>query len=329
MQQVGSESNAKRRRSNQAATKASVGGELGNPQLLHILPSQPQVQQNKLIKDRLIVPHTRDELRAAMLVANNRPPALREYDQISMRSVDLLRQVKLLAPYLANKAVTFVGDNDSTALLLGMLHLLGHPCPDRMVILDFDERILDAAYQMAHAWGFAGLLEVRRYNVFDPIPADLRAQFDWFYTNPPYGSHNAGASTRLFITRGCETLRSTEVSGCIIIPDDAERAWTREAMWETQHFLCSAGWIIGEKIDQLHKYHLDDDSDLASCMIIVHHVGGAREKQQPLVYAGRGVDFVEIPKFYGRSVIPPYPRYIHVDGTPDYNWPSEGSVVHT
>jgi N4-bis(aminopropyl)spermidine synthase len=260
------------------------------------------------------------ERQAAALVERLRPPSLRQFDQIPMRSSDLLRQVKLMASYLAGKSVAFVGDSDSTSLLLGLLSQLGSPRPAHMLVVDFDERLLTVLRTQAQQYGFGDILEVRRYNVFDPIPADLLGKYDWYYCNPPYGSRNDGASARLFITRGCELTKPHNGRGCIILPDDSYRAWARRAMITTQQFLSWHGWTIREKLEQMHQYHLDDDKELASSMLLVEYSAYGDGSALPMRYEGRRVEFSEIAYFYGRNVLPPYPRYIRADGTFDQDW---------
>src|SRR4051794_1294870 len=75
----------------------------------------------RLIKDQLQPAITLTDLQAVAIVERNRPPPLREYDQIPMRGADLVRQMRLIAPYLAGKKIAFVGDNDGSAALLGLL----------------------------------------------------------------------------------------------------------------------------------------------------------------------------------------------------------------
>ncbi len=251
--------------------------------------------------------------RAAALIEQARPRALRAYDQIPMRADDLLRQAKVITPYVANKSVAFVGDYDSASALLGLLGTLSDPGPAHMLVLDFDARVLAALRGIARRYGFADRLEVRLYNVFDPVPPDLVGRYDWFYTNPPYGSRNNGASGRLFIARGCALTRGN-ASGCIILPDDPARPWSRWAMLATQRFLIAHDWLVREKFDGMHRYHLDDDRDLSSSLLLVDHVAEVDGNDRGVPYAGRRIAAAEVPYFYGRAVAPPYPRYIDREG---------------
>lgn len=281
-----------------------------------------------LLKEQIHLPITSAEMQLVKLIELVRPRALRAYDQIPMRSRDLLRQTKLMAPYLADKEVVFVGDGDCASLLLGLLGNRTHVLPKKMLLLDFDHRLLDVASNIAHHYGFDRILEVQAYNVFDSIPEDQLGRYDWFYTNPPYGSHNNGESGQLFITRGCELVRPGG-SGCVILPYDITRPWTRKSMLNTQGYLVAHGWAIRTMLDQMHRYHLDDDKQLTSALMLIDDVSDHEEANMPrsrptMPQAGRPVNFSEIPTFYGRDVVPPYPRYIEQDGGLDFNWNRRG-----
>jgi hypothetical protein len=263
------------------------------------------------IQSRLHMPVTPTERALAELVAQSRPEPIRAFDQIPMQTGDLARQAKRIAPLLANQRVAFVGDMDGTASLLGLIAAFGGPTPASLLVLDFDQRVLEAAEALARRFGFEDLLRTRLYNCFEPIPPDLLRCWDWFYVNPPYGSHNVGESARLFLTRGCESVQPGG-SGCLILPDDPSRPWTRSAMLATQQFLVAHGWVIREKIDHLHHYHLDDDPGLSSSLLIVDLVSRSIDAAMP--FAGRRVSMDEIPMFYGRNTLPPYPAGISRDG---------------
>lgn len=283
-------------------------------------------QPSPCIADHLHVSATERELLAAEQVAMARPEPLRDYDQISMQAGDLLRQVKLMQPLLEGKRVAFMGDNDGASLLLGLLGVQGAAMPARMTLLDFDQRILAAATALAQDAGFGDRFETRAYNAFDPVPVDLAGRFDVFYTNPPYGKGNSGASGRLFVTRGIELChRQGGACGCIILPDDDERAWTVDAMLATQSFLTEHGWTVREKLNQLHHYDLPKDPGLTSSTLWVRDaLKGKGALNMP--YTGKRVPAEEIANFYGRKVPPPYPRYIRENEERDYDWAEEEST---
>jgi N4-bis(aminopropyl)spermidine synthase len=249
-----------------------------------------------------------------------RPSSLREFDQIPMRTLDLLRQVSAIAPLLAGRNIVFVADSDAASLVLGGLAASTEMSPASMLLLDFDRRLLARARQFADECGFGHLLTTRAYNVFDLIPDDLLGRFDAFYLNPPYGSRNAGLSARLFLTRGLELVKRASGYGCAILPCDPERPWTQAAWTHTRQFLRERGWAVVEKLDDAHRYHLDDDPELTSATILLHCSRPALFRHLP--FQGRRVEVSEIANFYGQEVQPPFPRYINEDSSKDYDWKS-------
>lgn len=268
---------------------------------------------------------TEEDVRAAEIVAEARPDSLRLFDQISMLAGDLAQQAKIVRPMLAGKRVAFMGDNDGASLVLGLMGASGAEAPSHMLILDFDRRILAQARALAQRYGFSDRLETRAYNAFDPLPEDLIGQFDVFYTNPPYGSANAGKSGQLFIARGMALCHSRSgACGCVILPDDAERSWTRTAMRSTQSFILAHGWQIAEKVNALHGYHLPTDPGLMSGMLWVSDVEGG-QGVPAIPYTGRRVSQEEIEHFYGTKVSAPYPRYVTENGEYDYDWQEDSS----
>lgn len=258
----------------------------------------------------MIPPHNATEIEQAILDVweKTRPRSLREFDQIPMRRHDLMASVKTVAPRLAGKRVAFMGDHDGVSVILGMLATRGIvPAPQHMEILDFDERLLIRASDVAVSYGFRDKLGVTLYNAFDPVPQALAGTFDAFYTNPPYGKSNEGASVRLFTARGMELASRPGAMGYIVLPYDDERRWTRTAKDSTTQFLGDHRWEVVDFVTGLHAYHLDDDPELKSALLTVK---AGENAHCPLHWAGRAVDQHEITHFYGRSVRPPYPRYI-------------------
>lgn len=253
------------------------------------------------------------DLGLAEEVAAARPRPLRAFDQIPMRTADLLRQAKMIVPLLADQAVAFIGDMDGAASLIGALGLASGRLPARILVLDFDQRVLDAADDLAHRYGFRDRLETMLYNCFDQLPHQYVGQYDWFYTNPPYGSFNVGESVRLFLTRGIELMQRKAGRGSLIFPEDHLRPWSIQASQATNAFLRDFGWTVSETVKGVHRYHLDDDPDLPSSLFIVERV---RNVLATMPYEARRVSMFEIPSFYGRSVRPPFPRFIGRDGKP-------------
>ena len=85
-------------------------------------------------------------------------------------------------------------------------------------------------------------------------------------------------------------------SGAIVIADDMETPWTGHVIFETQQNLLYSGYIVSEMIPGLHKYHLDDAPELASCCIFARSIQDcpSLNKSQPLKKR-------ELQNFYGKG----------------------------
>jgi len=75
-------------------------------------------------------------------VVNNRPRPLREFDQIFMKTADLLPQTEHGGSLFDGTQVVFIGDGDATGACLAHLHGRGllQYGPQQLHMLEFDER---------------------------------------------------------------------------------------------------------------------------------------------------------------------------------------------
>lgn len=192
-----------------------------------------------------------------------RPKPNRAIDQIYMKPICMLWQVKLIAPYLFGKDVIFMGDGDHESVLCGL-----YSRPKSITVLDIDSRIVKNITKVAGKYNIK--INAYQYDILKPLPQKFIRKFNFFYTNPPYGSKNAGQSGITFISRCIEACKFPS-EGCIVLPHDNERRWTKEVMENTQKFLLNQGWIIIEKLTGLHIYYLDD-ATLASGTMIVEQI---------------------------------------------------------
>ena len=137
----------------------------------------------------------------------DRPRPIRAIDQIFMLPGSQLVQAQLAIDYLKYRDVVFVGDGDCMALVIAHLANKGvFKAPGKMRVFDFDDRILAFIKQAINDLDIPpDLITVHRYNVLDPIPEEYAQAHEVFYTNPPYGSSDGGAST--YAAPGLSSLR--------------------------------------------------------------------------------------------------------------------------
>lgn len=106
---------------------------------------------------------------------------------------------------LVGKKILCVGDDDLVSVALGLLHLRLFPYANRskteIVVVDIDERFLQCIRQIAGREGLpirCHVLDLRQ-----PLPEELRGQFDCFFTDPPYTLQGL----TLFLSRGIASLK--------------------------------------------------------------------------------------------------------------------------
>jgi N4-bis(aminopropyl)spermidine synthase len=236
-------------------------------------------------------------LNAISDVVNNRPRPLREFDQIFMKTADMLLQTDHVGKLFEGKRVVFIGDGDAIGLCLVHLHnskLLEHG-PESVHILDFDERIVLSVETFAERFGIRDRVSAELYNVAYPVPEKHWQHFDCFYTNPPFGASNNGQSVVAFLRRGIEVV-GEDAMGCIVLADHSGYAWTRQVLLRAQEVSLQEGFMISELLPEFHHYHLDDAPELTSCSMVIRRV-----KYSPAGYGSQPLPPQMLQNFYGEE----------------------------
>lgn len=263
----------------------------------------------------------RECLNAISDVVTNRPRPVREFDQIFMKTADMLLQTEHVGKWLDGRDVVFVGDGDAIGLCLVHLHSRGllPYGPNRVHILDFDERIALSVQRFAKRFGITDRVTAELYNVADPLPQEHWQSFDGFYTNPPFGASNEGRSVEAFLRRAFEATGDDAV-GCIVVADHPGYPWTRDVLVSTQRLVMRAGFMVSELLPEFHHYHLDDAPDLTSCSLVVRRVDFHAEG-----YNSTPLEDQMVANFYGRKA-PMVARYI-IDQTNGGKLPSRDYIL--
>jgi predicted methyltransferase len=255
------------------------------------------------------------DLRAAINaisdVVQNRPRPLREFDQIYMKSGDMVLQSELVARWARDKRLAFIGDGDAISICVAYLHQRGilDYGPSEIVVFDFDERICGAVDRFADRERLEHLHAVL-YNCLDPFPGPT--DFDCFYSNPPWGASNDGESVKVFMQRGMEAA-GYKGEGMVVIADDDELEWPKRVLANVQNFALASGFFVQKMMPQLHLYHLDDAPNLRSCNLIFKALPGNKASES----SERISDLARLKHFYGRDN-PPKVRYVREKKWLDY-----------
>lgn len=244
-------------------------------------------------------------------VVQNRPRPLREFDQIYMKTADMVLQSEFVARWAAGKRVAFIGDGDAISVCVAYLHHRGilSDGPIEIVVFDFDERICNAIMRFADKERLQDL-SARLYNVLDSFPGPT--DFDCFYTNPPWGASNEGESVRVFVQRGMEAT-SYGGEGNVVVADDPDLEWPKRVLANLQSSALAAGFFVQRMMPQVHSYHLDDAPDLRSCNVLLKATPGNRRtvRSEAITTPPR------LANFYGRDSLPKV-RYIRENVRLDY-----------
>ncbi len=240
----------------------------------------------------------RETLNAISDVVNNRPRALREFDQIFMKTADMLLQSEHVSRHVDGKRLVCIGDGD--AIGLGLMHLHNQNIlsqgPKSLHVLDFDERVVYSVQRFAEKFNLKNKVTSELYNVADSLPEKYWQSFDGFYTNPPFGASNSGLSVKAFIQRGIEAIGNDGI-GCVVIADDREHEWSQTVLRNVQNSVIEDGFLVVEMIPAFHKYHLDDSPELTSCSLIFRRQGTATSKD----YNSVPLPIEQFKDFYGEN----------------------------
>src|ERR1700733_5187005 len=115
------------------------------------------------------------DLRAAVNavsdVVQNRPRPLRVFDQIYMKTGDMVLQSELVARWADRKSLAFIGDGDAISVGAPYLHsreIISYG-PSEIAVFDFDERICSAVTRFADSERL-DQLSAHLYNCLDTFP---------------------------------------------------------------------------------------------------------------------------------------------------------------
>ena len=236
----------------------------------------------------------RQAVNAISDVIQNRPRPLREFDQIYMKAGDMVLQSEWVAKWAKGKKLAFIGDGDAISVCVAYLHALEilDYGPAEIHLFDFDERICNAVNRFAEQEELPNL-GATLYNCIDAFPRI--GEFEFFYTNPPWGASNAGESVKVFSQRGMEAI-GYRGEGMIVIADDPHIDWPQEVLGETQKFTLESRFFVQRMMQQVHYYHLDDAPALRSCNLVVKSLPSAVVPGPTLP-----VDQERLEHFYGKG----------------------------
>lgn len=258
----------------------------------------------------------RKAINAVSDVVQNRPRPLREFDQIHMKTGDMVLQSEMVADWADGKSLAFIGDGDAISVCVAYLkrrRVLDFG-PLKIMVFDFDERTVEAVRRFARHEGIDHL-DAQLYNCIEAMPDCDK--YDCFYTNPPWGASNMGESVNLFVQRGIESV-GYEGEGMVVIADDDDLTWPKQVLANVQSYSRDAGFYVSRMQRKLHSYHLDDAPELRSCNLYISSLPNNGARWRPSEPASGE----KLANFYGKSKEPRV-RYVKERRRLDYGMAHE------
>jgi len=239
----------------------------------------------------------KDAINAISDVVQNRPRPLRDFDQIYMKTGDMVLQSEAVSRWANGKRLAFIGDGDAISVCVALLkeRKIFDEGPSLITVFDFDGRICSAIERFADHERLETLTSVH-YNCADAFPAEWIGKFDCFYTNPPWGASNGGESVKAFMQRGFE---ATGYGGeaLVVIADDHELAWPQHVLAAAQRFGLESDQFIQRMQPRMHLYHLDDNPHLRSCNLFFK----ALPREDRPIVKSEPLSQDRLSNFYGRG----------------------------
>jgi len=137
-------------------------------------------------------------------IQKKRPHPIRKFDQGYVTPHSTLARFVLAYERgdIAGKDIMILGDDDLISVVLGISGV-----PRRLTVVEIDKRLTDFIQDAAYKEGFQ--VEVRTFDLRNPVPKEHLKNYDTFFTDPPETLKAADA----FIGRGISTLREPGSAG--------------------------------------------------------------------------------------------------------------------
>lgn len=204
------------------------------------------------------------------IIKKNRPKADHSIEQYLMNIDSLELQLELLAQYLANKKVLFIGDDDHFSLVVSS------KINAESFVFEIDDRIIRSQQSIANICSLSNH-SITKYDVRNQLQGKHIGQYNAFVINPPYGSKNTGYGLRVWLSRALEGCVAYSV-GVIVLPILIKKQWTIDNIKIFQTFLLQNNCIIFDIHKDVHSYEdlPEKDIDMKSSNIIIMYFGGAK-----------------------------------------------------
>ncbi len=213
-------------------------------------------------------PEEKEFLKKAKSFFTNRPAPNRLFDQFLATEETVLQRGLLLRRrgHILGQRLIFLGDDDFTSLTVAFWQEA-----KRILVVDIDKKVLNLIREVADKEKLK--VEALYYDLRQPLPPHLRANFDVVFTDPPY----TPAGVNLFLSRGIEALEAKSSSVLYCCYGQSERA--REKTLLIQEEINKMGLLVREKLFNFNRYFGASSIGSASSL----YINSITAKTKPLI----------------------------------------------
>nr|WP_230972427.1 bis-aminopropyl spermidine synthase family protein [Archaeoglobus neptunius] len=178
-------------------------------------------------------------------IAKSRPETVEIYDQGFISPEGVIRRVEFVYERGdLNGSIFVVGDDDLFSIASALTGM-----PERVVVVDIDERLIDFINRTAEEYSLN--VEAFVYDVQQAFPENLRKKFDVFVTDPV----ETIPGLKLFLSRGVSTLKGV---GCSAYFGITTLEASRQKWYEIQSMIHEMGFIITDIRRKFNVYPEDE-----------------------------------------------------------------------
>ena len=185
-------------------------------------------------------------LRKYKEIAKDRPSALEKFDQGFISPEGVIKRVEFIYERgdLLNSKIFVVGDDDLLSVAAALTEM-----PEKINVIDADERLIDFINRVAEKHGFP--IEAEICDVQEELPEKFRRKFDVFVTDPV----ETIPGLKLFLSRGVSSLKGEGCSGYFGLTtlEASRRKW-----FEIQRMIWEMGFVI---TDIRRKFNVYPDEE--------------------------------------------------------------------
>jgi predicted methyltransferase len=190
----------------------------------------------------VVIDNFRSAFEMFLRVQKDRPPAVHHYDQGYVTPENTFARIALADERgdVRGKSVVVLGDDDLMSVALAMTGL-----PSKVTVLEIDERLVNFIDTVSKEYRLN--IDVRLHDLRKPLPADVVAGYDTFFTDPP----ETVEAIKAFVGRGVATLKGERCAGYFGV---TRRESSLDKWRKIQQVLLDMGLVVTEIVHNFNEY---------------------------------------------------------------------------